>query len=367
MIKAEEVDEDDYLSDLSQRNRERFKEEYKDNFKDTDIEAIKTNLRQQYYERAEPHNELLRGAAGAFHPKMGSISDEDMFYFSSVTPLSAIGEVNEPSVDIMLVKHEHNGVYLCAICCEVRNSTSKWVENIDIAHQKISNNLSRIKEQFGAPTRGISDIQYVTLLDADEAMGVNVSDLERNCDPENYALWEMDTDDWWVTHKGGTLCHPKLRSTMSKKIDVLIENPLSYAVGAHPIIPLEKISYNIVREKLEFDDDSPEEFTESTFENHYEENLQVKCSDDTKSEIIEKEVKRLLEEGLNMGFLTEDGLDNAERDYGMVFSGPRKPDQAENGVEDQYFNNMPKYEAAVQAFRETKDEFDPDRTIGDYG
>lgn len=366
MIEAEALDEDGYLADLSPHNQERFKKEYRNNFRDIDQEVIETNLRQQYHERADPHNKLLRGTAGAFHPEMGSLSGDDMFYFSSVTPLSAIGELSEPSVDVMLVKHEHNGVYLCAICCEARNGISDWVENIDSAYQKISNNLSDIKAQFGATTRGISDIQYITLLDADEAMGISVSDIARNCAPENFALWEMDTDDWWISQKGGILCHPQLRDAMANRIDVLIENPLNYAVGAHPIIPLETISYNILREKLVFNDDDPDEFTRETFEGHYREGLQVKCNEETKSEIVDKEVTRLLKDGLNMGFLTKDGLDNGERDYGMVFSGPRKPDQAEKGVETQYFRNMPEYETAVQAFKKTEEEFDSDKTLGDY-
>jgi len=366
MIEAQEVDKEGYLESLSPRDKERFEKEYKTNFGNIDQEAIETDLRQKFDERARPHNRLVKGCAGAFHPKTGSMGTDSEFYFSSVTPLAPFDGIEEPIVDVMLEKHEHNAAYLCAICCEARNGAKDWVDNINKAHEIIERNRPYFEEQFGATTRGIREIQYVTLLDADEAMGVDVSTLKRNCDPDNYALWEMDKDDWWISNKGGKICHPQLKDAISKKIDVVIENPLHYSVGTHPVIPLEKISYKIMKEQLTFDDDNPDEFSTGMFETHYREGLQIKCEDNAKDQIVDREMERLLEAGINMGYLSQDDLDDSTRDYRLVYTGPRKPDHAEKGVETQYFRNMPEYVGSVQAFEETKDSFDPETTIGDY-
>jgi len=50
-----------------------------------------------------------------------------------------------------------------------------------------------------------------------------------------------------------------------------------------------------------------------------------------------------------------------------MYSGTRGPDHAENAVKPKYFDNAARVQVGQLAYDKTRDEFDPETDLGNFG
>jgi len=359
--------DDGYLDTLSPRNQERFEDEFDDNLDEYDLSAIEREL-SITYDKEEELLKLLKSAAACFHPTEGAGRDGSGFRFVGVNPLVS---VRETAADAFLFRPEYNGVYVTIISCEIGGENrSEWVENVNGMRRfyETPEHHDRLKDQLGLDDLDLS-FQYVTLTRPDDTVEMDFSVLNRRCDADNYAVWVADVEDKWMEHEAGRYVHPDLEDVFTDELDYLRrEDPIDYAIGTHPVFPLQSVVFRIVKEKFEFNDDHKSEFTRDTFYDHFEHGLQVQCKDKPRREVVDSEVNRLLDIGLKTRVFSEDDDDlRTERGYRIMYSGTRGPDRAEKMVKPKYDSNIPAVEQGKRAYWKTRDEFDPESNLRDYG
>jgi len=360
--------DDGYLEDLSSRNQERFEEDFDDNLNEFNEDTVERRL-QTRFNQAEEHLKLVKAAAACFHPREGAGRSESGFRYVGVDPLQA---VDENPADVLLVKPEYNGAYFCVVCCEIGGESRKdWIDNVNEARRVFESRKNRdvLTEQLGIENDDLS-FQYVTLTRTDDTVEMDFSVLDRNCDADTYAVWSADVEDKWMMYEDGSFVHADLRSAFSDQLDYMRrEDPLKYTVGTHPVFPLQQIVYQVVKEKFEFDDEQKSEFAHDTFYEFFDQGLQIQCSGERRECVVSSEVDRLLDMALKTGVFSDedDDLRSDNRDYRIMYSGTRGPDHAENAVKPKYFDNVGKVQVGQLAYNKTREEFDPETDLGNYG
>lgn len=360
--------DDGLLDDLSPRNQKRFEEEFETNLDEFDEAAIDRKLSATFDEEEE-HLKLVQAISAGFHPREGAASSESGFKYVGVNPLCS---VEETPADALLVKPEYNAAYCCVVCCEIGGEyQNEWVENVNAVKRVFDSDENRdlLKSQLDIENVDLS-FQYVTLTRSDDTVEMDFSVLDRNCEADTYAVWSADVEDKWMMYEAGSFVHSKLRNAFSDQLDYMRrEDPLKYAVGTHPVFPLEDLVYRIVKEKFEFDHEYKSEFTRGTFYELFDQKLQIRCSGDRREDVVSPEVDRLLDMALKTGVFSADGADlrSAAHDYRIMYSGTRGPDHAEKAVRPKYKDNMAKVWVGQRAYDKTRDEFDRDADLGDWG
>lgn len=359
--------DDGFLDELSPRNRERFEEEFKTNLEEFEEEALDRKL-STAFDEAEEHLKLVKATAACFHPREGAGRTESGFRYVGVNPLCS---VDSTPADVLLLKPEYNGAYFCIICCEIGGERrGAWVENINQTKQifDAQHNRDLLTSQLGIDNENLS-FQYVTLTRTDDVVDMDFSVLAQNCDAETYSVWSADIEDKWMMHEAGAFVHADLRDAFADKLDSMRrEDPLKYAVGTHPVFPLETLVYQIVKEKFELDDEHKSEFQRETLRDYFNKGLQVQCSDDRRKQVVNAEIERLIDMALKTGVFSDEEDDlRTDRDYRVMYSGTRGPDHAENAVRPKYFENIPRVEIGQRAYDKTRDEFDRDSNLRDFG
>jgi hypothetical protein len=360
-------DDDGYFDDLIPQNQKRFENEFTGNLKKFDREAIHRKQLTTFDECKE-HLKLLGAVTAGFHPRGGSGSDESGFNYLGVNPPCS---VERTPADAILVKNEYNGTYICVVCCEIGGEDqAEWVENVNEVKQVFDSGENRelLKEQLGIDADEIA-MQYTTLTRSDDAVSMDYSVLNRNCNAETYAVWVADVEEKWMAHEAGPFVHSKLRKPFQDRLDYTRrEDPLKYVVGTHPVFPLEDLVHRIVKEKFLFDRENKSEFTREDFIDRFDENLQIRCSGDRRQEFVAGEAEGLIDMALKTGvFSEEDGdLNSDEYDLRVMYSGTRGPDRAEKAVKPKYMENVADVLVGQRAYNKTRNEFDRDTNLGDF-
>lgn len=354
-----------YYESLSSPDQERFEDAFEKNLGEFDQDAIERTLKAKY-DSEDEHLKLIKAVGACFHPKEGAASNSG-FKFSGVSPLS--GTNSTPS-DAILVNSEHNCVHILIIFCEIGSErVGEWVENVNKTHSFIRKQRSQkiLNERLNINRRDI-EIGYVTITREDDTPGIDFSVMDRNCDPASFAVWECDTSDKWLRYVDGSNFHQDLETEFQDEIDYSKrKEPVNFAVGTHPIFPLEEIIFKVIKENYTFKVGKKDEFEENTFVDFYQDELKVFTQDGKKSDIVAAEASRVLEAGENVRILTSEDSEVEERDYKVVYSGARGPEHAQAAVKTRYFNNMPEFEVGRKSFQKTKDEFDKTTGLNDFG
>lgn len=358
--------DDGFLDDLSPRNRERFEGEFEANLEEFDEDALDRKL-STYFDEAEEHLKLVKAVAACFHPREGAGRSKSGFRFVGVNPLCS---VEQTPADALLLKPEYNAAYLCVVCCEIGGETrGQWVKNVNESKQVFDSRDNRdlLMSQLNLESHDLS-VQYVTQTRIDDVTDMDFAVLDRNCDAETYAVWSADVEDKWMMHEEGHFVHGNLQDAFSDPLDYMRrEDPLRYAVGTHPVFPLQAIVYRIVKEKFELDDKYKSEFQRETFYDYFDRGLQVQCTSDSRERVVESEVERLIDIALKTGVFSEADDDcRSNRDYRVMYSGTRGPDRAENAVKPKYFENIAQVELGQRAYDKTRDEFERDANLSDW-
>lgn len=360
-------DDDGFFDGLIPRNQKRFKEEFKENLQEFDADALNRKLSTTFDEREE-HLKLMQAVTAGFHPRGGTGCEGSGFKYLGINPLCS---VKKTPADAILVKNEYNGTYICVICCEIGGEhQAEWVENVNEVKRVFDSPKNRelLKAQLEIESDGLS-FQYTTLTRSDDAVSLDYSVLDRNCKADSYAVWVADVEEKWMAHEAGPFIHSKLREPFKDRLDYMRrEDPLKYAVGTHPVFPLEDLVHRIVKEKFLFDREYKSEFSRETFINLFDENLQARCSGNRREDIVVSEAERLIDMALKTGIFSEDNddLKSDDHDLRVMYSGTRGPDHAEKAVKPKYMENIADVEVGQRAYDKTRAEFERDTNLGDF-
>jgi hypothetical protein len=360
-------DHDGFFEDLTEWNQGRFEDEFEENLNEFDAEDLDRKSSTRFAEQKE-HLKLLQAVTAGFHPRGGSGCEESGFKYLGVNPLCS---VRKTPADAILVKNEYNGTYICVICCEIGGEDqAAWVENVNEARDVLDSPRNRdlLRSQLGMEGTDIS-YQYVTLTRSDDAVSTDYSILNRNCAVDSYAVWVADVEEKWMAHEAGPFIHTKLEELFKDRLDYMRrEDPLKYAVGTHPVFPLEDLVHRIVKEMFQFDREYKSEFDRETFIDLFEENLQVRCTGDRRENVVKSEAERLIDMALKTGVFSEDmdDLKSDDHDLRVMYSGTRGPDHAEKAVKPKYMENIAEVKVGRKAYEKTRKEFDPDTSLEDF-
>lgn len=360
-------DDDGFFDDLIPRNQDRFEDEFEDNLGEFDADALERKLSTAFDEKEE-HLKLLQAVTAGFHPRGGSGCEKSGFKYLGTNPLCS---VKKTPADAILVKNEYNGTYICVICCEIGGEDqAKWVENVNEVKQVFDSpeNQKLLKEQLEIKNDNLS-FQYTTLTRSDDAVSLDYSVLNRNCEADSYAVWVADVEEKWMAHEAGPFIHSKLREPFKERLDYMRrEDPLKYAVSTHPVFPLEDLVHRIVKEKFLFDQEYKSEFSRETIINLFDEKLQVRCSGDRRKDVVVSEAERLIDMALKTGIFSQDDNDLKSDDYDLrvMYSGTRGPDHAEKAVKPKYMENIADVEVGQHAYNKTRTEFERDTNLADF-
>lgn len=356
--------DDGYYSSLSEDDTERFDDDFRDSLDEFNAEDIQRRLQANYDEQKE-HLNLVRAAGACFHVKEGAAT-ESGFKLYGTNPLCG---TKETPADLVVVKNEHNCVYVLLIFCEIGGERrGEWIENVNEACRffRESETESLLRDRLNVNKRDI-ELGYATLTRDDDTFNLDFSVLNRQCNASPYSIWECDTGDRWISHVDGQFLHPDLRTVFESDVDYSKRNdPIEFTVGGHPVVPLKETIFKIQKENRAFDADNPDEFNRNTFVDYIDDQLKAFTTVDNSDAIVEAEADRLLTAGLQARILDDDSTEIESGDYKVVYSGTRGPEFARDSVEPRYFKYMSEYEVGRKAFEKTKDEFNRSTGLGDF-
>lgn len=356
--------DDGYYSPLSEDDTERFDNDFRENLDDFDAEDIQRRLRASYDEQHE-HLKLVQAAGACFHVREGGAT-ESGFKLYGTNPLCS---TRHTPADLVVVKNEHNCVYVLLIFCEIGGERrGEWIENINEAWRFFQEPETRslLRDRLNIDRRDI-ELGYATLTRENDTFDLDFSVLNRQCNASPYSIWECDTGDRWIRHLDGQFLHPNLRTVFAGDVDYSKRNdPIEFTVGGHPIVPLNETIFKIQKENRAFDVDNPDEFNHSIFTDYIDDQLKTFTSSDNSNAVVEAEVERLLTVGLRARILDDDPTEVESGDYKVIYSGTRGPEFARDAVEPRYFKYIPEYEVGRKAFEKTKDEFERSTGLNDF-
>lgn len=368
MIDSEDIEtfDDGYYSDLSETDKEDFEELFETKLNNTSEQSIKRRLKSTYDEDIE-HFELIQAACGCFHPGGGAANVQTDFEFIGTNPLA---DLKKTPADVALVKEEYDRITIEIICCEIGGETrGKWVENVNTVHNFLNEPeiRSQLEQELDVGDRELA-VGYVTLAREEDTTGLEYPALEAECNASPYAIWESDSEDRCIRQIAGQLNHPDLTAVFEGDIDYLQRDQSLYvAMNSHPILGLEEIIFQLVKQNDTFGREEIDEFDRDDFRGHYERLFAVFCNRSSRELLIEGEVDRHIRNAKQSQILTTDSeRRNTDRDYRTVYSGTRGPEYAREAVESRYLDNMPSYVKGKEAYFDAKEDFNATADISDF-
>jgi hypothetical protein len=360
MASADEFDEDDFLSSLSQTDQSRFKnrfsEEY-NNIDQTDAErAVKNSFRQNDRRR----HGLFTAVVNSF------ASGESDFEVAFVDPLREI--VGESPIDVLLARDSYHGTtHLCAVFCEPKGE-NPLAQNVNSGYELLERNIGRVKSQLSSTE--IGTVQYATLIYEEELSVIRPSSVIRGAEPDEYSIWVMDETTTTLEKEAGRIAHEDLRNKLEGGIDYTkLENyEIEYGLDSHDVIILQNVILDLVAgSKYENDE---REFNEEDFREGLLQGTEIGPDEEDKEEMVDKRVEELLEFAIEskMLYTIEDDQKkiNSGRDYRARFP-QGNPSKVKDSILEKYSSQRAPQRRGRIAFTRAKDRFEPvDTDLDDF-
>lgn len=359
-MKIEGPDVEAYIERLKEEDRGPFREKYEEILDDLEEDEVDSIISNRLHER-RLHTDLIKAVASGFSVSTNSPGDESRFIFHSTDPLVHTAPTE---ADALLVRVEQRRVHFTVVVCVVGESTVKnWTSDVDSAYNAFEKkeNQDRLKEQINKKEKDTGDVQYILLAPKSDLTAVPFSKLEQRVKPDKFAIWSGEVDDpSELCHRSGNNIHKDLRDIATGCFDWAseAENPVKYTAATHPLLPLEVITFQIVREKKILEDDPhPLEFNKEDFRAEYRAHLQVECEEDIKKRIVRERTSDIFELAEQIGIYSSSDT-NTVRDYRVMFPGNTDdPFEARNAVEQKFRKVAIEKQKVKLAFERTKRQF----------
>ena len=360
MIQPDRFD-DGWLDTLSKGDEERFRSQYRKVHSQIESDRVEARVESQIDEQARPEFKLTRTVVEAFHPDGRADIDNGDFEFAFTNPLH---NLSGPDADALLARPDYHGkVHLCFVLCEIGGEDQiSWAENAKKVREFFDTPSTRrvVKSRLEAESKQIGSVQFVTLTRSRDTTMLDISDLQRYTEADNYAIWTVDEDTNLVSHCAGKIAHEDLRDAMSTGFDYdkVGAITIKYSLTSHPILALEELVFQIIRDHERHDDDHPQEFDRSEISTRFDNGLEIGLQGDEREEAVREVVQDLLQTGIDIEiFFDNDGMGDSDRDYYIRFSG-EKPTSAKEAVENKFIKNQTPIEHGRMAYQQTRDDFD---------
>ncbi|MFC6763553.1 hypothetical protein [Natrinema soli] len=359
-MKLEGPDVDAHINRLKEEDQGPFRaayEEYREEIRDEEVEAT---IDQRLY-RWRKHVDLVVSVASGFSPDTDSIGDESRFIFHSTDPLT---QISSSGADVLLARNELRRIHLCVVVCEIGDErVGDWVDNVNNSYSMFEedSSLDRICDQLGFPEKDIGEVQYVLLSRKTDLQGLPLNDISNRVMPDKFAIWSAETtEESEICHEYGNHIHRDLRDIADGCFDWAFfgENPIKYTLETHPVIPLKKVIFGLVRAKKTFGTDpEPLEFNKEDFREKYESYLQIGCNGDRKESLVREATADIFELGEQIGIFSTET--NTVRDYRIMFPGRSEdPLEAQEAVKEKYISLAKEVQRTTLAFERANTDFD---------
>ncbi|MEF8773004.1 hypothetical protein [Halodesulfurarchaeum sp.] len=358
-----DFDDSGILEDLSPHDEEGFTEEFKSIYSEIDENRVREHLKNSVIQPSREKIETVQSLVGGFHPRMASRQNgASEFEFEFLSPLSEIGE---DGGDILLARADYRSLHLAIIAVEIGGeSKQEWIRRINHIGDMFDDGdiRSRIRTQLGSSSRSIETIQYVTLSREVDLAEFEYSRLAHLVEVDDYAVWERNRSQQTFNHSGGRIAHQDLTSTLESGLNYggLNAPSIKFLIGSFPVLALEEMVFDLIYMHEADDDDHPQEFTQDEFQVLFESMIELGAQDQEYDELIENEVNRVLDFGLDIGMLSDDPDEiNSQRDFDIKFQG-EKPPKAKEEVVEKFLKTESPRERGRRAFSRTRENFEPD-------
>lgn len=365
----EQFDESGVLDGLSPHDEAEFRQQYERNYRNIDEESVRENLKSNVLENARELVKSAQSLVGGFHPRRASSEPNTEYEFEFLSPLCEIGE---DGGDILLARTDYHSLHICIVACEIGGEDrAEWVDRVNSIGELMSQNhiRSRITEQLNRPDRAIDSIQFVTLAREVDLVEFEYAEIDHLVDVNHYCVWERDRENQEFNHCGGDIVHQDLINCLDGGLEYgTIGAPtIRYLVGSNAVLPLEEVIYTIIADHLHQDDEHSQEFRRGEFIDRYQSPPQLGAQGDEYDAVIDEEVTRIIEFGLEIGLLNDDAEEiDPPRDYDIKFPG-EKPTQAKGEVVEKYLTRETPLERGRKAFTITDNGFESEDTgLDDY-
>jgi len=352
-----------FIQRLKEEDREPFREKYGDILDDLEESDVESIISNSIFER-KLHTELVKATASGFSTDTTSPGNDSKFIFYSTDPLA---HQKPNKADVVLVRAEQGRIHFAIVICEIgESSVKKWAENIDSSYDVFndSNNIDLLKEQMNKVGKKTGSVQYILLAPKTDLNSVPFAKLEKKVQPSKFAIWSGEVDDpAELCHEYGNNIHKDLKDVGTGCFDWAseAENPIKYTAATHPLIPLQVVTFQIIRDKKIFDgDDHPLEFNKDEFREEYKSHLQVESKDDVIDHLVRHRTKEIFELAEQIGIYSDSKSDmKTVRDYRIMFPGNTDdPLDARKAVKDKYERRAKEQKKKQLAFERAKESFD---------
>ena len=365
-----EFDDSGILKELSSHDRDEFTEEFEAIYSEIDREKVESYLKNSVVQSAREKVETIQSLVGGFHPRMSARGNGGSeFEFEFLSPLSEIGE---DGGDILLARADYRSLHIAIVAVEIGGENKQeWVRRInEIGNLFQQPNIrERILEQLGSTSLSLGTIQFVTLAREVDLAEFEFPRISHLVNVDNYAVWERNRDEQTFLHKGGQIAHQDLTSALGNGLNYGGVNApsIKYLVDSHPLLPLEELVFNLIFQHRSDNNDHPQEFETTEFRDMYESMLEVGAKNGEYNELIDKEVNRILDFGVDIGMLEDDQDElDTRRDYDIKFNG-EKPPKAKDAVEEKFLKYEAPREQGQRAFHMAQESFEPaDTDLDDF-
>jgi hypothetical protein len=357
-----------FLPRLRTPDQTRFKEKYQSLVEERSPDDFRPSVKTEISLERE-HVDLVTAVASGFHQSDDAPGAESGFKFDSTNPLFAHTDIE---ADILLARtKDFAHLQLCVVACEIGDERiHEWISNINEIYAALqeSDHRKQIREQLNAENRQIDEIQYVTLVKAEDFEDVEFDPISSRCEPSEFAIWTCHMNGLAeLCHEAGDLIHKDLRETIENCFDYdRAENPIEYTFSTDAVIPLQNTVFRLVRGKSMYeDDDHPLEFNRSTFKRCYIRKLELGTESPEAKAHIEQKVDELIEKGEKIGIFSSSDT-KTDRDYRIMFQGGEKATSAENAVEEKYVQAVAEARLKRQAFEEAREPYEEQSDLGQF-
>ncbi len=315
----------------------------------------------------------MKATASGFSTDTTSPGNESKFIFYSTDPLAH----QEPNnADVVLVRAEQGRVHFAIVICETgEGSIKNWAENIDSSFEVFDNsgNIDHLKDQMNKTGKKTGSVQYILLAPKTDLNSVPFSKLEKKVLPDKFAIWSGEVDDpTELCHEYGNNIHKDLKDVGTGCFDWAskAENPIKYTAATHPLIPLQVVTFQIIRDKKIFENDEhPLEFNKDEFREEYKSHLQVEEKDGVIDQLVRSRTKEIFELAEQIGIYSSSKSDRKTvRDYRIMYPGNTDdPLDARKAVKEKYQKRAKEQKKKQLAFERTKMSFDTHQAdLGDW-
>lgn len=341
-----------------------------------DLDAIKNELKQEY-EQSEEHLELVTAVASAFHQDPVAPGYDSGFEFAFTEPLEErnsriVGEEQVTNGDLLLVREDGRGVYLCIVECKSGQANGhSWLRELKRIKETIEPSDGKteagykdtLAKQIGYEAADIQDIQYVLLGKLVAVRQLNYNQIIDDIDIEwgdsgHYAVWGFSTGEQKLLHDAGNIRHQDLYEVVGDAVDTgQIDNPIQFTYSDHSLTQLKTIIEQLIVSKKKEGDAHPYEFETSEFYHRFRDELQVGFSDNLLDRLVRQRTSHLIDIGEQIGIFTSDqSRINSTRDYRISFRG-KKESAAKENAQKKYFQTRSELKRKKRAFDAIRDEF----------